>query len=343
MAGPSMAFLESPADSGSRRHDQLVPGIHLVGCNDDASIQIADRSVSARHAQLHWDGKSQLRLMDLQSAGGTAVNGTRVGVDWTALRDGDVLTFGGMKMQVRLQISDVPPTAAGPVITNSGGNQVVAIGGATIDLSRTYDHRQSLETRDADSPPVVNVLVLSSDPLDERRLRLGQEMRDIEDAVRGDQRVRLRFHQQQATRIQDLVRQVATTAPQILHFSGHGSQDGSLMFEDRDGFATAVNPVALRGLLEAVGGNLRCVVLNACYSAKQADSITDVVPAVVGTYAKIHDSQAISFACAFYLGISQGLSVARSFALGRAQMNLEGLPSVGAPELLLASEDVELV
>ena len=67
-------------------------------------------------------------------------------------------------------------------------------------------------------------------------------------------------------RYRDIHRAVIDFEPQIIHFSGHGSQEDGLVFEDATGQAKLVDAQALAGLFELFADNVKCVVLNACYS-----------------------------------------------------------------------------
>lgn len=64
----------------------------LVGRSDAADVQLMHESVSRSHG-LIWRQAGELRVRDLGSANGTAVNGRRVTGD-TTLADGDEIAFG---------------------------------------------------------------------------------------------------------------------------------------------------------------------------------------------------------------------------------------------------------
>lgn len=74
------------------------------------------------------------------------------------------------------------------------------------------------------------ILVLSALP---GRLRLDQEIREIESAIkRGIKRDLFEIKIRTAVRSQDIRRALAEERPQIVHFCGHGLEDGSLVLED---------------------------------------------------------------------------------------------------------------
>ena len=64
-------------------------------------------------------------------------------------------------------------------------------------------------------------------------------------------------------------------APAFVHFSGHGASSGSICVEDEAGNSIELEPEAL---FEASGSYVECVLLNACFSERQARSIAAHVP-----------------------------------------------------------------
>lgn len=175
-----------------------------------------------------------------------------------------------------------------------------------------------------DSRATIKVLLLAADPVNTDRLRLGEEARAIDEALRqaGD---KFELRQAWAARIDDLVREIVAHQPEILHFSGHGSPSGALLLEDAHGRAQQVETRALASLLAAAGDSVRCVVLNGCYTGTQASELAGAVPALIGTTDSIRDDQAVRFSSAFYQGIAHGRTVREAFHLGRANIELHGL------------------
>jgi hypothetical protein len=87
-------------------------------------------------------------------------------------------------------------------------------------------------------------------------------------------------------------------------------------------------------LFSVLKDNIRCVVLNACYSEAQAQSIAEHIDCVVGMSRPISDSAAIGFSAAFYQGIGFGRDIKTAFDLGCIQINLENLGEESTPKLL---------
>jgi tetratricopeptide (TPR) repeat protein len=217
------------------------------------------------------------------------------------------------------------------------------------------------------SPP--KILFLGANGRDTTRLRLGAEVRDIrrelETAGAADA-----FHitAELAVRPVDLQRLLLLHEPNLIHFSGHGlnpdpekttttnggsstreftaseptsfaSFTGGLLLENDVGAAVAVRPDVFADLLAIVKRDvpLRCVVLNACFSAAQAAAIAEHVDCVVGTTRAIEDDSAVAFATAFYRAISHGKSIGTAFDLGRNEIGLRGLPGQDVLRLYLRS------
>jgi hypothetical protein len=115
----------------------------------------------------------------------------------------------------------------------------------------------------------------------------------------------------------------------IVHFAGHGHPDGSLEFSTPGGGHQRVHADGLAGLFASYAGQVRLVVLNACYSDALADALTLHIDAVVGMTHAITDEAAILFAPTFYQQLAGGKSVKTAFEVGRAML-LGQHPNPGA-------------
>lgn len=168
------------------------------------------------------------------------------------------------------------------------------------------------------------ILFLSSDPTDEVRLRLNAEAREIEERLRGSQfRDKLAFHQKGAARAQDVSQALLELRPDIVHFSGHGSASGEVCFEGPDGKVHRVAPRALAALFGEFKDTVQCVVLNACYSEKQAIAIAEHVDYVIGMKDAISDKAAIAFSIGLYQALGAGKAIPESYRLGCVQIGLQ--------------------
>src|SRR5215813_5466671 len=92
----------------------------------------------------------------------------------------------------------------------------------------------------------TKILLLSANPQDTVRLRLDEEMQEIRNRLRQvDQfTVELRW----AVRPRDIQRAMLDVNPEIVHFSGHGTLNEGLIFEDEAGRSQSVSASALAQL-----------------------------------------------------------------------------------------------
>ncbi len=122
--------------------------------------------------------------------------------------------------------------------------------------------------------------------------------------------------------------------PDILHFAGHGTPDGRLVAERADGRPDAIPMDALAEALalynRSHGNRLRLVVLNACYSARQAEKLARAVDCVIGAAKPLPDRSAIAYATEFYQALGDGETVNAAFDSGLNQVKLKKLPPLDA-------------
>ena len=179
------------------------------------------------------------------------------------------------------------------------------------------------------------ILFLAANPKDTNRLRLDEEIRDIQERLKtASNRANIDFRQQMATRPGDLRQALLREKPQIVHFSGHGETEGILLENDA-GMAHLVSPDALAELfgLAAKTAPIQCVVLNACYSEAQAEAIAAHIPFVIGMNNAIGDSSAVKFAIGFYDAIGAGQTVEDAYQFGCNALRMENLPGDLTPVL----------
>ena len=183
-------------------------------------------------------------------------------------------------------------------------------------------------------PSQQRILILAANPLDSSRLRLDEELREIEAVLsRAKQRSQFDIRPQYATRPSDIQQALLDYNPQIVHFCGHGEGEQGLIFENDQGGSQFVNAQALANLFELFAAQVKCVVLNACYSEVQAAAIVAHIDAVIGMNQPIGDTAAIRFAEGFYRGLGAGKDVEFAYKLGRNALELQGIPEDHIPVL----------
>jgi CHAT domain len=139
-----------------------------------------------------------------------------------------------------------------------------------------------------------------------------------------------------AVRPQDIRRAIAEEKPQIVHFCGHGLEDGSLLLENDGGQNKAVPPEGLASLFELHADYVNCVLLNACHSVKSAEAISKYINYAIGMNQEIQDKSAIQFAQGFYDGLGYATSeiqdvFPRAFQEGLVAIKLENLSQTEIP------------
>ncbi|HRE46861.1 MAG TPA: CHAT domain-containing protein [Aggregatilineales bacterium] len=187
------------------------------------------------------------------------------------------------------------------------------------------------------APNRITILFLAANPTATTRLRLDAEYRQIDQRLLAARfRDRFMLELSPATRRGDLQQAFLRFTPNIVHFSGHGSERSEIILEDANGGAAAIPREALSSLFNILNqdGQIRCVVLNACYSQAQAEGIAESVDCVVGMADAIGDNDAIAFAEAFYQALAYGRSVKQAFELGKNAIDLQRLPDAFVPQLI---------
>jgi hypothetical protein len=181
------------------------------------------------------------------------------------------------------------------------------------------------------------ILILTANPNDTVRLRLGEEVREIAEGLRrSNRRDAFELEQQWAVRIEDLRRALLDHEPQIVHFSGHGEVEG-IMVEDNSGNAKLVDAQGLAGLFKLFQKQVECVLLNACYSESQAKAINEHIAYVIGMNKSIGDKAAREFAIGFYDALGAGRPYEDAFEFGCNAIQLHGIPQHATPVLLVKS------
>ena len=184
----------------------------------------------------------------------------------------------------------------------------------------------------------TTILILAANPSDTARLRLSQEVRDIEEGLSlSAERDRFNIVSQWAVRPKDLSRALLKHQPQIVHFSGHGHGNQGLAFESDTGSAQHISGDALADLFQLCP-NVECVFLNACYSTVQAEAISQHVGYVIGMNADIGDRAATQFAVGFYDALGYHRPIPEAYKFGLSAIALQGIDEATTPVLLTKSE-----
>jgi hypothetical protein len=98
--------------------------------------------------------------------------------------------------------------------------------------------------------------------------------------------------------------------PNILHFSGHGTESSSLVFQDGDELSSE----QLEKTFQSLPFKISVVFLNACYSKHQARSISKYVDYIIGMKKAVSDEAAIIFSSKFYKSLLKNIDYKEAYS-----------------------------
>ena len=198
----------------------------------------------------------------------------------------------------------------------------------------------------------INILFIASNPdiefvdddgntKQKQKLKLEKEAREIHESIQKSlKRDSISFETRWATRVTDLIQFINEVNPTILHFSGHGTSDGKLVFQDNNDKPKLLSMDALVELINASSDNLRLVVLNNCFSSIISEKIVDNIEASIGMNNSIGDQAAIVFSSQLYSSIGFGLSLEKAFQQAIVALKLYEITEEQTPQLYI-SEGIE--
>lgn len=182
----------------------------------------------------------------------------------------------------------------------------------------------------------IRILMLAANPQPSARLAIDEEAREITEKLRlSQERDGFDLITRWAVRPADLLQSLNEHRPHVVHFSGHGTKTGEIVLAASDHGQQQIAPEALAAVFRATPDNTRVVLLNACYSAMQAQAISTYIDFIIGMEAPINDRSAIIFAASFYSALGFGRSVQQAFDQGVAALMLNGMPDHDVPQLLV--------
>jgi hypothetical protein len=200
------------------------------------------------------------------------------------------------------------------------------------------DHVNQVNVLGSGSTQVMNkikILFLSANPQGTNPLKLDEEAREIQLKIRAaEYRDSMEFITQWAARPDDLLQFLNQYKPDIVHFSGHGSETEEIILLDKNGTPKPVSKAALVSLFRNFKKSTRVAVLNACFSQPQAESIAEEIGCAIGMTREITDDAAIVFAGSFYRAIGFGCSVQEAFEQGKTALLGEDIPEEKTPALM---------
>src|SRR5215213_3337808 len=136
----------------------------------------------------------------------------------------------------------------------------------------------------------IRILFLSANSWTNRRILVDEEAREIFQRLHeGPYRERFELFNYPATRPGDLQRLLLTCRPHIVHFSGHGSKQHRIILGGMYGRGRMVDQQGLTDVFALYNSHVQLVLLNACFTKTQAQSISEVVNYSIGASQAIGD------------------------------------------------------
>lgn len=183
-------------------------------------------------------------------------------------------------------------------------------------------------------PKSINVLIMTSNPINTNKLRLDEEVRSITEMIRkSEHRDSVKLESRWATRTIDILQAINEVDPTIVHFSGHGAPNGDIFVQNNDGTAKNVSKESMVQVLKSSTDKIKLVFFNSCFSYLQAEAVTEQIPCAIGMSDSIGDKAAEIFASQFYSAIGFGKSVKEAFEQAKAALMLEGINEENTPAL----------
>ena len=184
------------------------------------------------------------------------------------------------------------------------------------------------------------------------RLATHKESGQIRSAVAGLSSARVKLDQLDGrVTVQQIRERLLTTRPDILHFVGHGNEDGLLLWADDA--PALVSAATLRAVLQQ-SESVKLVFLNACLAGRVDSSrpfasiahqlLQSGLPAVIAMRYEILDRSAANFAAEFYEALVSGqgrghIDAAVSIARNNLYINDPNRVDYATPILWLNAED----
>lgn len=169
---------------------------------------------------------------------------------------------------------------------------------------------------------MAKFLLMYSNPKGTEKLKLDQEIRQIQDDLEWCQVPNISFEAMGFVKKTDIQRKFASYKPDIVQFSGHGTIEGAIVIEDENNKPSIVPQLVLKNIFQNFNDTIKCVVLNSCYSELQAKEIKKHIPFVVGITQEVEDTAAKFFSSKFFQSLVLGNSIQKSFDIAKTEISL---------------------
>ena len=154
----------------------------------------------------------------------------------------------------------------------------------------------------------ITVLFMAAAPDDKIYVNVVKEGTEIQQTLDG-QRDKFQFFHILGITKDHFLDDLERYRPNILHFSGHGTESSSLVFQDGDELSSE----QLEKTFQSLPFKISVVFLNACYSKHQARSISKYVDYIIGMKKAVSDEAAIIFSSKFYKSLLKNINYKEAY------------------------------
>jgi hypothetical protein len=186
----------------------------------------------------------------------------------------------------------------------------------------------------------LKILFILSAP--HQDLSLDESYRKIEKAIQSSSDKRaVQIIPKFSSRIEDLIEALNKEQPDIIHFSGHGNEQGELIFTGDDIENKAISLSTLANLFKINKDNVKLIFLDACHSLVEADKLSQEIDYVIGMNNVIHEETASTFATSFYSSFVSNRTVKEAFGQAKVILEVKHQHESKVPELLINDSRTE--
>ena len=182
------------------------------------------------------------------------------------------------------------------------------------------------------------LLFLAANPSNRDTLRINDEYRALKAQLRNTE---FQVLMQPALQFNDLLDELSTHKPWMVHFSGHGEGASGLLLEDAMGKATHLKSDSLKTMFSLLQGHTHCVFLNACYSEQQAKQISPYIPYIIGMNTQVPDAISLHFSEQLYAGLANNWDIEQAFYLAKTAVRQEHYLDANIPILYKRGQLIE--
>ncbi|HYZ83725.1 MAG TPA: hypothetical protein VE621_04960 [Bryobacteraceae bacterium] len=178
----------------------------------------------------------------------------------------------------------------------------------------------------------IKIHIVSANAPGQSDIKLEDERRLVYDSVPDKKRI---LTDTPHARFSDVLRDLRSKKPHIIHFSAHGNPSAQIVLLAEDGREQSIPRSVMTKLLDATKGQTRVVVLSFCFSNRQAQDFRTLVDCVIGIEKAIEVAHAQTYTKYFYRGLADGYPVGMAHDNAVLELRSQSVPDEQIPKLLL--------